>query len=35
MELSDILYSAGAVMPLDKIRRNDASYNAGFFMCMA
>ncbi|MFA0264562.1 rolling circle replication-associated protein [Vibrio cyclitrophicus] len=32
MELSDLLYSAGAVMPLDKIRRNDASYNAGFLV---
>lgn len=32
MELSDILYSAGTVMPLDKIRRNDASYNAGFLV---
>ncbi|NOH93060.1 hypothetical protein F0229_10890 [Vibrio sp. AIC-3] len=32
MELNDLLYSAGAVMPLDKIRRNDASYNAGFLV---
>ncbi|MFM2599873.1 hypothetical protein [Vibrio fortis] len=32
MELSDLIFSAGAVMPLDKIRRNDASYNAGFLV---
>lgn len=31
MNRSDLLYVAGAVMPLDKIQRNNASYNAGFF----
>lgn len=28
----DLLYIAGAVMPHDKIKRNDASYNAGFLV---
>ncbi|MBJ2148964.1 hypothetical protein JC606_21745 [Vibrio sp. IB15] len=32
MELNELLYSVGAVMPLDKIRRNDASFNAGFLV---
>ncbi|WP_240205664.1 hypothetical protein [Vibrio sp. CyArs1] len=27
----DLLYIGGAVMPLDRIKKNDASYNAGFF----
>ncbi|EHZ2573864.1 hypothetical protein K5N30_002729 [Vibrio parahaemolyticus] len=30
MNQSDLLYIGGAVMPLDRIRKNDASYNAGF-----
>lgn len=30
MNQSDLLYVGGAVMPLDRIRKNDASYNAGF-----
>lgn len=32
METKDLLYIAGAVMPHDKIKRNDASYNAGFLV---
>ena len=30
MNQSDLLYIGGAVMPLDRIKNNDASYNAGF-----
>ncbi|WP_390339456.1 hypothetical protein [Vibrio harveyi] len=30
MNQSDLLYVGGVVMPLDRIRKNDASYNAGF-----
>ncbi|EHZ2779814.1 hypothetical protein K5N60_000277 [Vibrio parahaemolyticus] len=30
MNQSDLLYIGGAVMPLDRIRKNNASYNAGF-----
>ncbi|HCG8288415.1 TPA: hypothetical protein NJ528_002492 [Vibrio parahaemolyticus] len=30
MNHSDLLYIGGAVMPLDRIKNNDASYNAGF-----
>ena len=32
MKYHDFLYVAGAVMPHDKIKRNDASYNAGFLV---
>ncbi|MCL9775726.1 hypothetical protein [Vibrio methylphosphonaticus] len=28
---NDLTFVAGAVMPLDRIKKNDASYNAGFF----
>ena len=30
MNQGELLHIAGAVMPLDRIKRNDASYNAGF-----
>ncbi|MGF1909173.1 hypothetical protein L4C38_07020 [Vibrio kasasachensis] len=30
MKPSDLFYVAGVVMPLDRVKRNDASYNAGF-----
>ncbi|MBY8161881.1 hypothetical protein KW506_06020 [Vibrio fluvialis] len=32
MDSKDLLYIAGAVMPHDRIKRNDASYNAGFLV---
>lgn len=31
MKQSDLLYIAGVTMPVDRIKRNDASYNAGLF----